>query len=271
MKRIIHPSAAALAAAVIALGTASAAVAQPNPAPATAANMTAISDVAFVQQFTMANTTEIREARYIVRHTQSPLVRAFAQHMIDDHSTAAVKLREVAREVSPAMNVSATAMTPGQQLQFANLRSLSEPQLDQAYMRDQIGDHNDAIMLLDYEAQHGTAPSLRDFASTTRPVVLGHLGMVEAYESSGGRTTEVGAAGVIFPGVMPGAADPNTARNGTPSNNAGVMGNGSTNGSENGSGGTREGNTTSNPNSAGAPANSAPQQNATPIPAASPR
>jgi len=263
---MIRPSAAALAAAVIALGTASVAVAQNNPAP-----VAGLSDAGFVQQFTMANNTEIAEASYITRHTQNPVVRAFAQHMIDDHSTAAVKIRETAREISPAVRVSATAMSPGERLQLANLHTLAEPLLDQTYMRDQIMDHNDAIALLDYEAQHGTAPSLREFASDTRPIVLGHLGMVEAYESSGGRSTEVSAAGVIYPGVMPGAVDPNNARNGTPGNNPGVSSNGSTNGSGNGSGGTREGNTTSNSSAPGAPANSAPQQNAQPIPAASPR
>jgi len=265
MKCLSHLPAAALVAAVVALGTASAALAQENSGP-----VASLSDAAFVQQFAMANRSEIVEARYILRHTQNPVVRNFAQHMIDDHSTAAVKLTEAARDVSPPVHLSEAAMSPGEELQLANLRALSEPALDATYMREQIADHNHAIALLDYEAQNGTASGLRSFASTTRPIVLGHLGMVEAYHSSGGRSTEISAAGVIYPGVMPGIVDPNNARNGTPGNNPGVVSNGSSNGSGNGSGGTREGNTVANPGTPGAPANSAPQQNTTPIPAASP-
>jgi len=270
--------AAPLAAAVIALGTASVAGAQENPVPAPTsgagnamtANFAGMSDTAFVQQFAMANRGEILEARYILRHTENPIVRNFAQHMIDDHSTAAVKLTEAARDVAPPIHIDQAATSPAAELQLANLRALSEPMLDTAYMREQIRDHNQAIALLDYESQNGKAPGLRAFASATRPVVLGHLGMVEAYHSSGGRSTEVSAAGVIYPGVMPGAVDPNNARNGTPGNNPGVVSNGTTNGSGNGSGGTRGGNTVSNPVTPGAPVNAAPQQNATPIPAASP-
>jgi len=278
MKRIASLSAAALAAAVIALGSGSAAIAQDQTVPApnsqagegTTPNMAGMTDAAFVQQFSLANNAEIAEATYVLRNTQSPVVRNFAQHMIDDHSTAAVKLRETARNVSLAAHVS-TALAPDAQRQLATLRALSEPALDRVYMRDQIMDHNNAIALLDDESQHGTAPALRTFASTTRPIVMGHLGMVEAYEATGGHSTEVGEAGVIYPGVMPGAVDPNNARNRTPGNNPGVVSNGSTNGSGNGSGGTREGNTVANPNSPpGAPANSAPQQNTTPIPSASP-
>ena len=279
MKRFTHLSAAALAAAVIAIGTASAVAAQETPVNAATSgagigagvNSPALPDAVFVRQFTMANNTELAEARYVIRRTDNPVVRYFAQHMIDDHSTAAVKLSEAARELSPRVALGPNAMSPDQQLQFADLRSLDEPRLDAIYMRDQIADHNAAIALLDAETKNGTAPGLRAFASNARPIVLGHLGMVEAYQSSGGRSTEVSAAGVIYPGVMPGQPDAATARNGTPGNNPGVVSNGSTNGSGNGSGGTREGNTVANPNTPGAPANSAPQQNATPIPAASPR
>jgi len=278
MKRLSSLSSAALAAVVISLSTGSAALAQSNPAPVPASqapgsaipNLSGLTDTAFVEQFTLANNAEIAEASYVIRHTQNPIVRAFAQHMIDDHSTAAVKIRETAREVSPPAHAS-TKLSPSAQLELANLHTLAEPMLDQAYMRAQITDHNNAIALLDYEAEHGSAPSLRTFASNTRPIVLGHLGMVEAYESTGGRSTEVSAAGVIYPGVMPGAVTPNNAPNGTPGNNPGVVSNGSTNGSGNGSGGTRGGNTVANPNSPpGAAANSAPQQNTTPMPAASP-
>jgi putative membrane protein len=278
MKCLSTRSAAALAAAVISLGTGSAALAQSNPAlvPASQApgstipNLAGMTDTAFVQQFTLANNAEIAEASYVIRHTQNPVVRAFAQHMIDDHSTAAVKIRETAREVSPPAHAS-TDVAPDAQLALANLRTLSEPMLDRVYMREQIVDHNNAIALLDYEAEHGSAPSVRSFASNTRPIVLGHLGMIEAYEATGGRSTEVSAAGVIYPGVMPGAVTPNNAPNGTPGNNPGVVSNGTTNGSGNGSGGTRGGNTVANPNSPpGAATNSAPQQNTTPMPAASP-
>ena len=55
------------------------------------------TDENYVLQAYRANLLEIREARYVLRQSAYPHLRAFAQMMIDDHSLANVQLRSAAR------------------------------------------------------------------------------------------------------------------------------------------------------------------------------
>ncbi len=59
-------------------------------------------DAAFVRAIATTNTAELDQAKYVVNRTADPAVRAFAQRMIDDHSTAAVKLQATTRGTAPA-------------------------------------------------------------------------------------------------------------------------------------------------------------------------
>jgi len=55
------------------------------------------TDENYVLQAYRSNLLEIREARFVLRTSNGPRVREFAQMMIDDHSLANVELRSAAR------------------------------------------------------------------------------------------------------------------------------------------------------------------------------
>ncbi len=208
-------------------------------------NNAGLSEFEFVREFAMANNAQIDAARLVIRNSTSPVVRGYAQKIIDDQTTAAVKLRSAARDVTPRIPIPEIAVSPEARDALANLRTLDEPQLDRAYMHAELAGHNDTIGLLDWEAANGPTPALRNLASTLRPTELNHLGMVEAYHSSHGQSTAIDAAGVIYPAPIQGNMNAINPGNGTTGASAGVV----TNGTQ-----------------TGTPPNAAPAQNATAAP-----
>ena len=67
----------------------------------------------FVRMLDAANTAELDAAKYVVNRTKSADVHQFAQHMIDDHSTAAVALPvRATRLVGCRLACSSSTATP---------------------------------------------------------------------------------------------------------------------------------------------------------------
>lgn len=190
------------------------------------------SDAEFAVMFSAINTAELDEAKYMLNRTTNPMVREYAQHMIDDHSTAEVKLQAATRGVA----------LPGPRERHANglaargvetLSQMSGAQRDNAYMRMQVVAHRRALDIVQWEAQNGKVATLKTLASDTLPTIDNHARMALAYQASGGTSMTVEAA-----------APAGTAPQGTLPNPPATT----TSGSENAAGaGTRRGNTVTNP------------------------
>src|SRR3979411_2524395 len=96
------------------------------------------NDAEFIRMLDGANTGELDQAKYVVNRTKDPSVHQFAQHMIEDHSTAAVKLEAATRgaNLRPAPP-DAGSLTRGTARMLAILTSDTGQQLDNDYMRMQ--------------------------------------------------------------------------------------------------------------------------------------
>lgn len=176
-------------------------------------------DAEFAQMFSAINSAELDEAKYMVNRTASPMVRSYAQRMIDDHSTAAVKLQVATRGVvlpGPQERPVYALGTRG----VDTLSQLSGAQRDNAYMRMQVVAHRRAMPIVQWEAQNGKVPTLKALATDTLPTMDNHAQMALAYQASGGRSmaVEPAASAATAPqGTLPEAPSTTTGTTGSES------------------------------------------------------
>ena len=192
----------------------------------------------FVRMLDAANTAELDTAKYVVNRTKNADVHAFAQHMIDDHSTAAVALEAATRgtNLRPVPREGETS-GPGRR-GLAMLMGETGTQLDDDYMRMQVPAHRRALGLLQWETQNGQNMGLKDLASKLTPTVQQHLQMAQNYLAAHNLTPFAPPETRPVPGnVNPGnrGAGPGP---GTPNNPASTSNGGSTSGQNNGTAGT---------------------------------
>ncbi|MEA2664206.1 MAG: putative rane protein [Candidatus Eremiobacteraeota bacterium] len=176
-------------------GAASLATLAPQPGGATLAQLplpavtmiAPTSDAEFALLASATSNGEIATARETLRRSRNPLVRRFAQRMIDDHTGANVGLQAATRGAG-TRPAPVTALDPDAQRQLDALRSVPDPQFDATYMLAQIPDHQKAIGIFGWEAQNGRNPTLRDYANRTLPNLQMHLQMAQAFRASNGAT-----------------------------------------------------------------------------------
>jgi putative membrane protein len=197
------------------------------------------SDADFIRALDRANTAELDMAKFVVNRTKDPAVHAFAQHMIDDHSTAAVKLEASTRGTNLRPAPSDDAEQGMGRRGLAILQGETATQLDNDYMRMQVPAHRRALAILQWESQNGTNTNLKSLATSLVPTVQQHLQMAQTYLAAH-NLTPYGPPDVLpVPGnVNPGNRGAGTGA-GVPNNPASTTNGGSTSGQGNASGGTQ--------------------------------
>ena len=226
----------------------------------------------FVRMLDAANTAELDTAKYVVNRTKSAEVHAFAQHMIDDHSSAAVALEAATRgtNLRPVPREGETS-GPGRR-GLAMLMGETGTQLDDDYMRIQVPAHRRALALLQWETQNGQTMGLKELASKLTPTVQQHLQLAQNYLAAHNLTPFAPPETRPVPGnVNPGNSGAGNGP-GTPNNPASSNNGGSTSGQNNGTGGTSGnpvGAPTYSPLGSGTPPANANGGSSTPAPMAS--
>jgi putative membrane protein len=140
------------------------------------------SDADFVRALDRSNTTELNMAKYVVNLTKDPAVHQFAQHMIEDHSTTAVKLEAATRgtNLGPAPHDDSTVPGFGTR-GLTLLQSETGPKMDEDFMRMQVPAHRRALDLLQWESQNGTNLGLKSLATSLAPTMQQHLQLAQQY------------------------------------------------------------------------------------------
>jgi len=244
-----------------------------------AMDTTPITDAQFVLRSAEVNNGETNRARYVLKNSQSPVVRAYAQRMLDDHTTANVELLSAVRTSPGGFVIPQVSAGRAGNEDMRDLAGLTGAALDKAYLMGELSSQKRSVNLFQRESDKGVDSSLRTYATRTLPAVKMHLQMSLAYMASNGVSTAVDAGGINLGGTGAGVNTPATSPNGTVGNNPATTSKGTTNGTEAGTGTV---NNQGNPggNSNGAPGLTAPtplagptanpQPGATGTPAASP-
>lgn len=139
------------------------------------------SDADFVRSLSFANSMELSHAKYVINVTKNPQVHAYAQRMIDDHSTAAVKLQAATRGVGlrPAPSPW-TGRAHGMPMMMDVAPGANA---DDGYMRMQVPMHRHVLALLQWEEDNGKNAGLKALASNLMPTVQQHLQLAQTYLS----------------------------------------------------------------------------------------
>jgi putative membrane protein len=136
----------------------------------TITNMTP-EDKTFVVNAGMVGLAEVQMANLALQKASSADVKAYAQRMVTDHSTANAELAQLATTKGLALP---TELGGEHKSGLEHLSALSGAEFDKAYMQHMVGDHQKAVQLF----QTGSAASDTDvkaFAGKNLPILQQHL------------------------------------------------------------------------------------------------
>jgi putative membrane protein len=137
---------------------------------------TKIDEKRFVKEALLGGMTEVELGKVALEKASSDQVKQFAQKMIDDHSKANEDLKQLASKEN--INVS-DSLDSKHQSRVEKLSKLSGADFDRAYIKDQLNDHQQDVQEFQQEAQRGSDPDVKSFASKMLPVIKEHLSMAK--------------------------------------------------------------------------------------------
>jgi len=122
-----------------------------------------------------SNMFEIESSTLALDKATGDDVKAFAQHMIDDHTAAGEKMKAAAEKdgvVPPA------AMADKEQALIEKLQSADGEAFDEAYLTAQTAAHDQAVALFESFSENGRESALASFAAETLPTLEEHQNAV---------------------------------------------------------------------------------------------
>jgi putative membrane protein len=140
----------------------------------------------FAMSAAQSDQYEIEAAHDAAAQSRNPQVRAFAREMIEDHTRSGEALRQAA--TAAGLPPPPAAMSGDEAKMLAALQSLTGPDFDEAYIRQQILAHDQALAVEQSYAQSGSDATLRQAAQATIPIIQRHLEMARQIGESLGRS-----------------------------------------------------------------------------------
>jgi putative membrane protein len=139
---------------------------------ATTAKSRPAGDAHFAKEAAQGGMAEVKLGQLAQEKGSNDLVKSFAKRMVDDHSKANDKLKEVASRESITLPNDLSAKD---QATYDRLSKLNGAAFDRAYARDMVKDHETDVAAFQKEANGGKTDSLKSFASETLPTLQDHL------------------------------------------------------------------------------------------------
>jgi putative membrane protein len=130
------------------------------------------SDQRFMKEAAQGGMAEVELGKLAVQNASSDEVKKFGQRMVDDHSKANDKLKELASAKGITLPQAPNAK---QKATKDQLSKLSGEQFDKAYMRDMLKDHKQDIAAFQSESNIGHDADVKNFATQTLPTLRDHL------------------------------------------------------------------------------------------------
>jgi putative membrane protein len=147
-----------------------------NPGDAQASMPAKVDDKKFVKDAAIGGMTEVELGKLAAQKASSDQVKQFAQKMVNDHSKAGDQLKQLATKQNIQI---ADGLDSKHQSRVDKLSKLSGADFDKAYVKDQLKDHQSDVKDFSAEAQNGTDPNVKAFASSTLPTLQEHLDLVK--------------------------------------------------------------------------------------------
>lgn len=136
----------------------------------------------------MGGMLEVELGRLAVQKGTSDAVKQFGQKMIDDHTNANQQLTQLASSKGITLPTSLDAKHAAMVQKF---QAMSGAAFDRAYSKQMVQDHKKDVALFQKEADRGTDADIKAFASSTLPILQGHLSMAQAMNGSASKSSSM--------------------------------------------------------------------------------
>jgi putative membrane protein len=133
-------------------------------------------DQKFAKEAAVGGLAEVELGRIASQKASSDAVKQFGQKMVDDHSKANDELKEAASQSHVDIP---TTLDKKHQAMVAKLSAMSGPDFDKMYVKNMVKDHEKDVKEFQKEADNGTDPNLKQFATKTLPILQGHLSSIK--------------------------------------------------------------------------------------------
>jgi len=129
------------------------------------------TDQTYMTKTSISNSAEISAGTLASNKATNARVKAFAQHMIMEHTTAQNDLKTLGTAVGYPVK---DTIDPEHVAIAAMLNSLSGRAFDSAYMHTQVADHDKTIAVFQTELSSGRHMDVKNYASTNLPHIQMH-------------------------------------------------------------------------------------------------
>lgn len=135
-----------------------------------------MDDKKFVQDTLLEGMTEVELSKLAAQKSANEEVKQFAQKMTDDRAKADEELKILATKKSIKFP---DTIDSKHQSQIDKMAKLSGTDLDKAYLKGQVKDHQQDLREFQMEAQSGSDPDIKTFAAKTLPGIQDRLNQVK--------------------------------------------------------------------------------------------
>jgi putative membrane protein len=132
------------------------------------------ADHVFLHEASIGGNAEVAAGHLATRRTRNADVKNLASRLVADHSSAASRLAIAAgRE-----RVSSDKLDADHQVVMDQLGKVNEQGFDEAYVRSQVVEHQNAVQLYEWIISNGQDSRIKSYAIENLPVLFSHLRMV---------------------------------------------------------------------------------------------
>jgi len=133
-------------------------------------------DAQFARVAAQGGMAEVQSAQLALQKSKNATVRAFAQHMIADHTPNNAKLAAIMKAEGIPKPAS---LDPNSRAMMLKLQGLNGAAFNSAYMSGQVKAHEQMQTLMQSETNGGTNARLKAYAKMTLSAVNEHLNMAK--------------------------------------------------------------------------------------------
>lgn len=129
-------------------------------------------DAEFAVEAADGSLMEVQLGTMALTKAASPEVKAFAQKIVDEHTKANDELKALAAKKNITLP---TTMGDEHKRKYENLQEKSGEEFDKEYMDLMVKDHKEDIKEFEEQAEDGSDPEIKEWASSKLPALRNHL------------------------------------------------------------------------------------------------
>ena len=134
------------------------------------------TDKKFIREAAEGGMAEVELGRLATEKASNEDVKKFGERMVNDHSKADDKLKQIAGNDGVSLP---DKMDASSERLLNKLKKMSGAQFDREYMSEMVSDHQKDIREFEKEAKSGRNGDIKQFANETLPTLREHLTLAQ--------------------------------------------------------------------------------------------